>query len=321
MDASLILTYRCNSKCQMCYTWQYPSKKEEEITPGDVEKLPDFHFVNITGGEPFLREDFQEIMDVVKSKSRRVVISTNGMLTDRIVEFYKKQKNKEVGIRISLEGLPQTSEALRGIPGGFDKSLRTLLELNALRIKDLGIGITVSDENAKDLLPLFHLANAMDIEFAIAIVHNSYYFHTFDNEVADKGMVAREFRKLIRAYLDTWKIKNWFRAYMATGIISRIYGKPRLLPCTMGTDSFFLDPYGEIRPCNVMEETMGNIKKKSFEEIWNSEQAEKVRQKVANCKGNCWMIGSVSHIMREKIWIPIWWILRNYWAYTPDARD
>jgi len=243
------------------------------------------------------------------------------MLTDRIVEFYKKQKNKEVGIRISLEGLPQTSEALRGIPGGFDNSFRILLELKAVGIKDLGIGITVSDKNAKDLLPLFNLARAMDIEFAIAVVHNSFYFHTFSNEIVDKDMVAGEFRKLIRAYLDTWKIKNWFRAYMATGIINRIYEKPRPLPCAMGTDSFFLDPYGKIYPCNVMEEAMGNIKRKSFEEIWNSQQAEKVRQKVANCKENCWMIGSVSHVIRKKIWIPIWWILRNRCTYSPDTCD
>ena len=311
MDASLILTYRCNSKCRMCHTWQYPTKKDEEVTVEDIEKLPKLYFVNITGGEPFLRDDFQEIIDVVKRKSHRIVISTNGLLTDRIVKFYQRKRNRGVGIRISLEGLPKTNEVLRGMPGGFDKSFRTLLELKALDVNDLGISITVSDTNAKDLLPIFYLAHAMNIEFAIAVVHNSYYFHKMDNEIEEKDIVAGEFRTLIQEYLKTRKVKNWFRAYMATGIINRIYGMRRPLPCTMGTDSFFLDPFGDIRPCNVMDESMGNIKHQSFEEIWGSERAKEVRDKVANCQQNCWMIGSVSCVMRKKIWKPAWWVIRN----------
>lgn len=107
---------------------------------------------------------------------------------------------------------------------------------------------------------------------------------------------------------------------MARGIINRIYRKPRPLPCTMGTDSFFLDPYGEIRPCNVMEETMGNIKDATFEEIWHSEKANYVREKVKNCSENCWMIGSVSCVMRKYIWIPIWWIIKNKWALRMKAH-
>jgi MoaA/NifB/PqqE/SkfB family radical SAM enzyme len=85
----------------------------------------------------------------------------------------------------------------------------------------------------------------------------------------------------------------------------------------MGTISFFLDPYGEVRPCNVMDETMGNIKEKSFEEIWHGEKAQEVRQKVANCQENCWMVGSVSCVIRKYIWKPVLWILRNRWTYDP----
>jgi MoaA/NifB/PqqE/SkfB family radical SAM enzyme len=321
MDASLVLTYRCNSRCQMCYTWQYPTKKEDEITVKDIEKLPQLYFVNITGGEPFLREDIHEIVRVVNAKSHRIVISTNGLLTDRIIEFFEHKDNKNIGIRISLDGLPQSNELIRGIKDGFDRSFRTLLELKAMGIKDLGIGITISDQNAKDLVPLFHLANSMGIEFAIAVVHNSYYFHKLDNKIENKDMVAREFKSLMKCYLKTRKIKNWFRAYMATGIVNRIYDLPRPLPCIMGTGSFFLDPIGEIRPCNVMEESMGNIKEKSFEEIWYSNKANEIRCKVANCHENCWMIGSVSCIMRKKIWKPAWWIIRNKWLGNPYFKN
>lgn len=313
MDASLILTYRCNSKCDMCHTWKYPTKKEDEITIKDIEKLPQLNFVNITGGEPFLRDDIADIIGVIKKKCKRMVISTHGMMTDRIVSLFKK--HKDIGIRISMEGFPKSNEAIRGIPGGFEKSFRTLVELKSMGIKDLGIGITVSDKNAKDLVPLFKLAQAMNVEFAIAVAHNSYYFHKMDNVIEDKDLVAEEYKKLIKEYLNTRVVKNWYRAYMASGIIDHIYGRPRLLPCEMGIISFFLDPLGEIRPCNVMEETMGNIKEKSFDEIWNSKKAERVREKVRHCDKNCWMIGSVSCIMRKKIWIPTFWILRNRWGY------
>jgi MoaA/NifB/PqqE/SkfB family radical SAM enzyme len=79
----------------------------------------------------------------------------------------------------------------------------------------------------------------------------------------------------------------------------------------MGHESFFLDPYGEIRPCNVMEETMGNLKERSFDEIWNGFEAERIRDKVRSCKENCWMIGNVGEIMKKNIITPIKWIIKR----------
>jgi MoaA/NifB/PqqE/SkfB family radical SAM enzyme len=66
MDGIVAVTYRCNSRCVMCYTWQHPSKREEEIKAKDLETLPQMVRLNITGGEPFLREDLSDILDVVK---------------------------------------------------------------------------------------------------------------------------------------------------------------------------------------------------------------------------------------------------------------
>jgi len=63
MEACLIVTYRCNARCCMCHTWQHPSKKDEEFTPDLVNKIPDsLKFINITGGEPLLRDDLDEIL-------------------------------------------------------------------------------------------------------------------------------------------------------------------------------------------------------------------------------------------------------------------
>ena len=312
MEGIIGVTYRCNARCVMCNTWQFPTRSEEEIKPAVLEKLPVLRFANITGGEPFLRDDIEEIVQIVKKKSKRIVISTNGFFTDRILDVIRK--NKEIGVRISIEGLPKANDELRGMKDGFDKGLRTLIKLASLGCKDIGFGITVSDKNAKDLLDLYKLANAMRFEFATAIVHNSYYFHKMDNEIKDKDAVAAEFQKLVREFLKTNRIKNWYRAYFNHGIINAIYGRKRLLPCKVGTDLFYMDPFGEIRPCNVMEETMGNINRHAtFAEIWNSDTAQSVRDKVAVCDKQCWMIGSVSPSIKKHFWKPTAWILQNKW--------
>jgi MoaA/NifB/PqqE/SkfB family radical SAM enzyme len=309
MEGIIGVTYRCNAKCLMCNTWQYPTKLEEEIKPALLEKLPQLAFANISGGEPFLRNDIDEIVHVVRKKTKRLVISTNGFFTDRILEVVKK--NTDIGIRISIEGLPKVNDELRGINDGFDKGLRTLVELHHLGLKDIGFGITVSDRNAKDLLELFKLANAMNLEFATAVVHNSYYFHKFDNEIKEKELVVAEFEKLVKELLKSNRIKNWYRAYFNQGIINYLYGGKRLLPCEVGTEVFYLDPFGIIRPCNALDEPMGNLEQQSFPEIWDSNRAREVRQKVASCDNQCWMIGSVSPAIKKHPVQPTLWILKH----------
>lgn len=307
--ASIIVTYRCNARCHMCNTWQYPTDADHEIGLAEYEKLPRMNTVNVTGGEAFLREDLEDIVTVLKKKSRRLVISSNGFYTEKILQLFGK--HRDIGIRISIEGLPAANDELRGLKDGFDHGLRSLLELHRMGIKDIGFGITVSDRNAKDLLELYELSRMMGLEFATAAIHNAFYFHKSDNRFERSEEAVAEFKKLIHEQLRSRKVKEWFRAYFNYGLINFIEGKPRLLPCNMGHDSFFLDPYGEIYPCNVMQESMGNIRNQTFSEVWNSQNAVAIREKVKECTNNCWMIGSVSQQMKKNLWLPARWILQN----------
>lgn len=314
MEAAIITTYRCINKCHMCHTWKYPTKPEEEFKPGLLEKLPSLSFANVTGGEPFLREDIGEIIAILKKKTKRIVISTNGFLTDRILDIAGEFPG--IGIRISIEGLPKTNDELRGVEHGFDHGLRTLLELHRHGIKDIGFGITVSNRNARDMLELYQLAKVMHLEFATAVVHNSYYFHKHDNAIIDKTAVIGYFIELINDLLKSKRVKNWFRAYFNFGLINYIQGKSRLLACGAGTDMFFLDPWGEVRPCNGLDDStgdvsMGNLHTASFKEIWNGEKAQKVRTGTENCPKNCWMIGTASPAMKKNIVKPLVWVIRN----------
>lgn len=302
------VTYRCNSKCTMCSIWEYPTLVEEEIDLPVLEKLPAIPVLNITGGEPFLREDIEDIVRVLKKKSRRIVISTNGVLTHRVASLAKN--HPDLGFRISLEGLARANQELRGIEDGFEKSLATLKELKSMGVKDLGLGITISDKNHTDILPLYELAKSLDLEFATAVIHNSYYFHKHNNQIEKKDEVIREVRKLVTELLKSKHIKDWYRAYFNHGMINYLEGNPRLLSCQMAFSSFYLDPYGEVRPCNAMEESMGNLRKKSFQEIWNGEEAERIRNLVKACDKHCWMIGSVGEIMRKNILPPTKWVMK-----------
>ena len=268
-DASIILTYRCPMKCKMCNIWFNPTNKSEEIKASDLRTLPKLKFINLTGGEPFVRECYRH--------TDRIVISTSGWFEDRVVALAKKFPN--IGIRISIEGLSGKNDELRGHTGGFDKGLRTLLTLKEMGLKDIGFGCTVSNNNSKDMLSLYQLSKSLQ--------------------------------------LKERHPKSWFRAWFNMGLINYIEGGRRMLPCEAGSANFFIDPFGDVYPCNGLEEkywkkSMGNIHETpDFMTIWESEQAQEVRAMVRRCPKNCWMVGTASPVMHKYIKYPLKWALIN----------
>lgn len=311
LHGSIIITYRCNARCNMCNCYKYPSNPKDEITLETIKKLPEMKFTNITGGEPFTRLDIEEIVEELYKKTDRIVISTNGSYPERILALCKKYP--KIGIRISIEGLQETNDAIRNLKDGWRKGYETLTKLVEMGHKDVGFGMTVQDMNCKDLIPLYDISDRLNMEFATATLHNSFYFKKDDNKIDNKLMVAKEFEKLINKLLKSRSPKKWFRAYFNHGLINYLYNQPRLLPCRMGENGFFLDPFGEVLPCNGSAEkwSMGNLNEKKWDEIWGSKQAQDVREKVRKCKRNCWMIGSVSPAMKQHIFKTIIWVIKH----------
>ena len=308
LNGTVIVTYRCNARCNMCNRYKVPSRAEDEISVETIRKLPPMYFTNITGGEPFIREDLKEIVRELYKKSDRIVISTNGFFTDRILDLCEEFPN--VGIRISIEGMEETNNEIRGLEDGFNRGYTTLKKLREMGMKDVGFGMTVQDRNAADLVPLYKLSDEMGMEFATASLHNSFYFVESNNIIHDRPMVAQHFEDLVNELLKSWSPKKWFRAYFNHGLINYIYSQKRLLPCDMSFDTFFIDPYGDVMPCNGTKEkeVMGNLNEQEWDTLWNSEAAEAVRKKVRSCDRNCWMIGSVSPAMHKYIWVPGIWV-------------
>lgn len=295
----------------MCDCWKDPSKPDEELKLETIKKLPEMVFTNITGGEPFVRQDIGDIVEELYKKTNRIVISTNGYFTDRILELCEKYP--QIGIRISIEGMQESNDKIRGIPDGFNRGYGTLRRLVENGHPDVGFGMTVQEINADDLIKLYSISNDLGMEFATATLHNSFYFRKTDNKIEDKLKVAKAFEKLINELLKSKSPKKWYRAYFNHGLINYIYDNKRYLPCEMGSNGFFLDPFGHVMPCNGSPErmSMGNLNEQTWDDIWNSEKAKQVRNMVKNCDRNCWMIGSVSPAMKQRVWIPSLWVLKH----------
>jgi MoaA/NifB/PqqE/SkfB family radical SAM enzyme len=328
MECSVIVTYRCNAGCHMCNTWAHPSKSSEEFKPAILDKLPRrISRLNITGGEPALRDDLADIVAVLDKRTPDLEISTNGYFTDRLLAVARQYPH--LTFRVSVEGLPKLNDELRGIKDGFDHALRTLLGLKAIGIKNIGFAIVISQHNIYDLLSLYDLAAGLGVEFAQATMHNSFYFHKSDNKVENLEVVRSIMQEFMIRLLTSkrrplrMRVKDWFRAYINMGILRYMEGKVRAIPCSAGSDFFFVDPWGKILACNGSEEpwVMGDLNTQSFDEIWEGPEAKRIRDLVKCCDRNCWMTGSAVPAMRNKIWIPIGWVAKNKLRLATGHRD
>ena len=317
MDLTVISTYRCNSRCQMCYIWQNPTDPKEEISAKTLEKLPGgFDNLNVSGGEPTLRRDLADLIDVVYPKARITEISSNGLRPERLLPIIKKYPN--IKVRFSLEGDEATSDAIRGEKNGYTTKIAGLRKLREAGGTDLGFAMVIQDENADQLVRVYEMARAEGVELATSTLHNAWQFYKNDNHFYDRTKVAREVEGLVTSMLRTNKPKNWFRAYLNLGLIEKILGHDRLIPCTAGSDFAFIDPWADVWACNVRSDLpLGNIQKQSWDEIITSERARETIGKVKACAQNCWMVTTARTAMRSNLapqlpkWGPMQWVLWN----------
>jgi MoaA/NifB/PqqE/SkfB family radical SAM enzyme len=318
VQASLITTFRCNAKCNMCNIWKNQTVPEEEIDYHYYEKLPSGLRINITGGEPTIRKDIDKIFEVLYLKASLLELSTNGYNTDTIVALANKYPN--ILIRVSLEGLPQLNDSKRGTFNGFDHALRTMLELKKTKCKNIGFSVVISPDNYIDLINLYDLCVALDIELGNSVVHNSWYFHKDDNKITSEDALQQH-EKFVKALLTSKRrtlrsrLKDYGRAYFNKSIHRRLReDEPGYRPpCGALVDFFFIDTWGNVSPCNGSSEewVIGNIKNDTFEDIMNSNKAKEVAHKVASCDRNCAFIVTERHDMIRKPWKPVWWVIKN----------
>lgn len=317
MDLTVISTFRCNSKCQMCFIWKNPTDPKEEVTPETLSKLPGgFDNLNLSGGEPTLRSDLRDLVDVLYPKARIMEISSNGLHPERLVPIINRYPN--IKVRFSLEGDEALNNRIRGEKNGYATKVAGLRKLREAGGTDLGFAFVIQDENVDHLLRVYELAQKSGFELSTSTLHNAWQFYKNDNYFYDRLLVAKKVEGLITAMLKTNNVKSWFRAYLNLGLIEKILGHPRLIPCTAATDFAFIDPWSDVWGCNVRTDLpMGNLARQSWNEITGGRQADEARAKVAACRQNCWMVTTARTAMRSKLVpqlpkpTPLAWVLKN----------
>jgi len=291
------VTYNCNSRCNMCNIWKRKSKNElstKEIKNFFLKNkklLKDLKVISLTGGEPFLRKDLVEIVRIIANfkKEIHIHISTNGLLTERIIKYVKEIKKitNHFDISVSIDGTKEMHEKIRGILGCFDKSMNTLKKLKNLGI-GVSLGLTASPMNYKEITKVRSIAREEDVPFTFQIVNiTKDYFSNLDRNIDFAKLDIKELQRMIMN-----KNLSLSERFINYGCIEYAKNKGKMLfSCFAGFNSFFLDPYGNAYVCAPDKILFGNIREKSLEEIWFSKEAKIGRKKVRDGRCvRCWLL-------------------------------
>jgi MoaA/NifB/PqqE/SkfB family radical SAM enzyme len=148
---SLEVTHRCICRCCMCNIWQIPNDVPDLSLSEWVDLLSspglgDLREIDITGGEPFLRRDLLDLLTWICAAKiklfpqlRTVAITTNGLLTDRIIKTVgqivepMRDQGIELVLACGMDAVGEKHDQIRNYKGAWGKFRATLDELKSLR--------------------------------------------------------------------------------------------------------------------------------------------------------------------------------------------
>jgi len=134
-EVFLFITSRCNSKCKTCFYHDFLNSNQDmtfEQIKHISETAPEFRKLWLSGGEPFLRDELADIINLFydNNKIKEINLPTNGLSTEKIVEktgqILEHCKGMKVHLNFSIDGLGKTHDEIRGVPGNFKKTIRTM---------------------------------------------------------------------------------------------------------------------------------------------------------------------------------------------------
>ena len=307
LKLNFALTYWCQYRCKTCNIWQ--RKPSDELTTEEilaiVRENPDVTWLDLTGGEIFLRPDIDDIFDVVLTGWRRLAIlhfPTNGFLTDRIVSSVERIAGRgpaKVIVTVSVDGDEQANDEIRGVKGGFRQQIETFKALRRIPGIETVFGMTLSSYNlgrfAETFAACAHECPGLtidDMHLNVAQVSGHYY----DNEDAPgvtpdpakarlelkqyrelKGRPRSAAEMLEAAYL------RYLDSYLTTGHTP--------MPCHALRASCFIDPWGVVYPCISYSRPIGRLRETGMrlEPIWNALETKQLQREIweGDCP-QCW---------------------------------
>ena len=295
-DLFLEVTSRCNARCEHCGSSCGYEKPKNEISKEKLmETLKEIseHYdaseilLNVTGGEPFLRKDLFEIMDYAVSLGFRWGITSNGILIDE--ELVKKiVKSKMSTISISIDGLKETHEAFRKVPGAWDKIIKGIkLMLNEPSIECVQITTVANKKNINELEELYNIVLDLGVKYW-RVVNCDPIGRAKDND--EILLDPKGYRKLFKFIYEKRKenkivVDYGCSHYLGLNMEKEI--RDQHFFCMTGLYVGSILSNGDIFVCPNVERReeliQGNINTDSFVEVWENKFKEFRHERRTSC--------------------------------------
>lgn len=299
-----IVTERCNLRCNTCHIWTSP---RADLSLDEIRaffsRSSHFSWVSLSGGEIFLRPDLAGIFETVLSSCSCLALlhfPTNGFLTERILAVTREvlaMRPPRLVITVSVDGPPALHDALRGVPGSFERALETFVRLRELRGCRTVLGMTLSGRNLgvlgetlKAVRRAVPAATFRDLHLNLA-QRSDHYYKNPDlvppprEALAAELWAARRLRGLPRDLLGLVE-----RRYLSLAVRYLATGRSPV-PCRALVATCFLAADGTVYPCVTWDAPLGSLRETGYDlaAIWSSPAAVAAREAIArdSCPG-CW---------------------------------
>ena len=290
------VTAKCNLKCAHCYINAGEKKDIDELST-DGAKLIIHQIAEVSkpllilsGGEPLLREDIFELIRYGTERGLKMAMGSNGMLIDDAVA----RKLKDAGITtvsISLDSsVPALHDQFRGVTGSWQQAVEAIKALKRSGVI-VQVNTTVTQQNYSQIEDIFALAEKLGAEnfhlFFLVPTGRGAKIEDITSDMYEK-MITSSFSKSMKYNLNVKPscAPQFMRIAQETGIDMTRWVRG----CMAGLYYCRIYPTGEVTPCPYLPIALGNIRQKSFKDIWfNSEVLRNLRdfKKLKGKCGNC----------------------------------
>jgi MoaA/NifB/PqqE/SkfB family radical SAM enzyme len=302
------VTSRCNMDCSFCFlpTEVRRGAKPDELTLEEYEALNIGPLVqlSLTGGEPFLRPDFQQVAHALikHTTPRFVTIPSNGWFTDKILSFFtstlKRFSKTSFRLVLSIDAIGDKHDVLRKSPGAFNRLVQTYEAMLAVRAR---FGNLVLDANSVlgpyNVDTLFETLVTLDKDFQFDNLAVN-----FERSTAASPADLPKYRSVYRQIADflqnrARRRENRFmsplwRAYdlMTYDYLERtVFDDQFCLPCVAGKKLVVLGQTGDVHPCEVLGVSTGNVRDYGLDlkKLLDSQQHQDQVKWIADTKCKC----------------------------------
>jgi MoaA/NifB/PqqE/SkfB family radical SAM enzyme len=306
LGVTIAITGRCNSHCIMCSIWKLEKEKpdliHQEMTVDEILRYLSESYmrnlveIDLSGGEPYLRDDLEEIIigivDLkikygILKKLQTIIVPSNGFLTDKILKTLERVLIKLSGTGIefvpvaSLDGIGKTHDITRGTKGAYENQKNTIDGMVELRKAYSSFFFpmmksTIMHVNVGELEELFNFAIQRQMFPIISSVIISK--KRFRNEkYRDQLELSKEDQKKIATFYANGKMD--FDFYYKKIFDTIISGKKQWT-CTALFDYVFIDYDRKVYPCPIQDVCVGDLEKSTMTQILTSQRAAEIRKKV-----------------------------------------